>query len=99
MVFKRKSSSYFEKSKKIYGEGNVWCKICHCCLEGHPLQVRHKQEWDWGLGQAFILLEPQAAILSRSDAGSNVVKLNIKFSHPKLSIFVLHVVPNRWAGY
>ena len=27
MVFERKRSSYFEKSRKIYGEGNVRCKV------------------------------------------------------------------------
>ena len=36
------------------------------CLEGHPLQVRHKQD--------FILLLSQAAVLPESDAGSDVVK-------------------------
>ena len=25
--FEKKSSSYFEKSRKIYGEGNVQCKV------------------------------------------------------------------------
>ena len=39
-------------------------------LEGHPLQVRHKQDWARG----FILLLPQATLLPGSDAGSNVVK-------------------------
>ena len=28
-------------------------------LKGHPLQVRHKQDW----GQGFILLLPQDAVL------------------------------------
>ena len=40
------------------------------CLEEHPLQVRHKQDW----GQRFILLLPQAAVLPGSDSGSDVVK-------------------------
>ena len=43
---------------------------CHRHLEGYPLQVRHKQDW----GQGFILLLPQAGVLPRSDAGSDVVK-------------------------
>ena len=43
---------------------------CHCHLEGHPLQVRHKQDW----GRGFILLLTKAAVLLRSDAGSDVIK-------------------------
>ena len=39
-------------------------------FEGHPLQVRHKQDWD----REFILLLPQAAALPGSDAGSDVIK-------------------------
>ena len=39
-------------------------------FEGHPLQVRHKQDW----GREFILLLPQTAALSESDAGSGVIK-------------------------
>ena len=54
--------------------------------------VRHKQDW----GQGFILLLPQAAVLPRSDAGSNVVKPALSFYHPKLSDFVLHEVPDLW---
>ena len=46
------------------------CSRRHCRLEGHPLQVRYKQDW----GREFILLLPQAAVLPGSDAGSNVVK-------------------------
>ena len=39
-----------------------------CChLEGHSL-VRYKQQW----GQKFIILLPQAAMLSRADAVSDV---------------------------
>ena len=41
-----------------------------CLLKGHPLQAKHKQDWD----QRFILLLPQAAVLPRSDADSDVVK-------------------------
>ena len=59
-------------------------------LEGHPLQVRHKQNW----GRGFILLLPQAAALLESDAGSGVIKASIEFRHPKPSDFVLHVVPD-----
>ena len=39
-------------------------------FEGHPLQVRHKQDW----GRGFILLLPQTAVLPKSDAGSGVIK-------------------------
>ena len=39
-------------------------------FEGHPLQVRHKQDW----GRGFILLLPQTAALPESDAGSGVIK-------------------------
>ena len=39
-------------------------------FEGHPLQVRHKQ--DWGRGLIFLLL--QTAELPESDAGSGVIK-------------------------
>ena len=39
-------------------------------FEGHPLQVRHKQDW----GREFILLLPQTAKLPESDAGSGVIK-------------------------
>ena len=39
-------------------------------FEGHPLQVRHKQNW----GRGFILLLPQTAALPGSDAGSDVIK-------------------------
>ena len=40
------------------------------CLKGHPLTIRHKQDW----GRGFILLLPQAAVLPGSDAGSDVVE-------------------------
>ena len=39
-------------------------------FEGHPLQVRHKQDW----GRGFILLLLQTAALPGSDAGSDVIK-------------------------
>ena len=39
-------------------------------FEGHPLQVRHKQDWSRG----FILLLPQTAALPESDADSGVIK-------------------------
>ena len=39
-------------------------------FEGHPLQIRHKQDW----GRGFILLLPQTAKLPESDAGSGVIK-------------------------
>ena len=39
-------------------------------LEGHPLQVRHKQGWRRG----FILLLPQVAVLHESNADNDGVK-------------------------
>ena len=39
-------------------------------FEGHPLQVRYKQDW----GRGFILLLPQTAALPESDAGSDAIK-------------------------
>ena len=39
-------------------------------FEGHPLHVRHKQDW----GRGFILLLPQTAALLESDADSDVIK-------------------------
>ena len=39
---------------------------CRCRLEGHPLRVRHKQDW----GRGFI----QAAVPSESDAGIDGVE-------------------------
>ena len=44
-------------------------------FEGHPLQVRHKQDW----GRGFILLLPQTAVLPGSDAGSDVIKPALSF--------------------
>ena len=44
-------------------------------MEGHPLQVRHKQDWVRGL----ILLLPQTAVLPESDAGSGVIKTASNF--------------------
>ena len=44
-------------------------------FKGHPLQVRHKQDW----GQGFILLLPQTAVLPESDAGSGVIKSALDF--------------------
>ena len=39
-------------------------------FEGHPVQVRHKQDW----GRGFIVLLPQTAALSELYAGSGVIK-------------------------
>ena len=39
-------------------------------FKGHPLQVRHKQDW----GRGFILLLPRSVALPESDAGSGVIK-------------------------
>ena len=49
------------------------CKLtAHHChrLEGHPFQVRNKQDW----GQGFNPFTTSAAVLPRSDAGNDAVK-------------------------
>ena len=60
-------------------------------LEGHPLQVRHKQNW----GRGFILLLPQAVVLPESDANSDAIKPALNFVIQP-SDLVLHVVPDVW---
>ena len=45
-------------------------KCSSSSFEGHPLQARHKQDWDRG----FILLLSQTAVLPGSDAGSDAIK-------------------------
>ena len=47
----------------------------HCCLEKHPLWVRHKQDGDL----RFIFFLVQAAVLGRSDADSDGVKPALSF--------------------
>ena len=44
-------------------------------LKGHPLQVKHKQDW----GRRFIFLLPQVAVLPGSDAGSDDVETASSF--------------------
>ena len=60
--------------KCIYVIGGLtqnWDRRRRCRrLEKYPLQVRRKQNW----GRGFILLLPQTATLSESDAGSGVIK-------------------------
>ena len=46
------------------------------CLERHPPMIKHKQDW----GRGFILLQPQNAALSASDAGSDGVKPALGFA-------------------
>ena len=53
----------------------VDCMTSLSSFEGHPLQVRLKQDWSRG----FIFLLPQAAALPESDAGSGVIKLALSF--------------------
>ena len=53
-------------------------------LKGHPLQVRHKQDWDRG----FIFLLPQASVLP--DQMLAVMLLN---QHRVLSFFYLYIYP------
>ena len=48
-------------------------------FEEYPLQVRHKQNWSRG----FILLLPQTAALSESDAFSGVIKPASSFKSSK----------------
>ena len=62
------------------------------CLEEHPLRVKHKQDW----GRGFILLLPQDAVLTESDAGSHGDKASMEFRHLKPSDLELHVVPDVW---
>ena len=60
---------------------------CRRRLEGHPLRIRHKQDWARG----FILLQLQAAVMSGSNTGSDGVV-------PALVCFIknrhTHVVPD-----
>ena len=58
--FKKKSLKIFFKTQK--------CLLSS--FEGHPLQVRHKQNW----GRGFILLLPQIVALPELDAGNDVIK-------------------------
>ena len=60
-----------EEARRVL-QTNDWCASLHRRrrLKGYPLQVIHKQDW----GQGFILLLPQTAALSGSDAGSDVIK-------------------------
>ena len=53
-----------------------WKPYLCSSFEGHPLQVRHKQDWD----REFILLLPQTAVLPESDAVSSVIKPALSFS-------------------
>ena len=54
---------------------NLTLKSSSSSFEGHPLQVRHKQDW----GRGFILLLTQNAVLPGSDAGSDVIKPALSF--------------------
>ena len=53
-----------------YKNYDYGCIHCRRRLEGHPLRVRHKQDW----GRGFILLLPQDAVMPGSHAGSDGVK-------------------------
>ena len=73
------NGSYCEKEKgreskakdtMVETEGDKLSSSSSSSFEGHPLQVRHKQDW----GRGFILLLPQTAALPESDAGSDVIK-------------------------
>ena len=44
-----------------------WCSSSLSLLVRHSLRLSHKQEW----GRGFILLQPEAAVLPGSDAGSD----------------------------
>ena len=72
MLFLRKNKqSKFKKKKnaevRIIA---IFFALLLSSFEGHPLQVRHKQDW----GRGFILLLLQTAALPESDAGSGVIK-------------------------
>ena len=58
--FKKKSLKIFFKIQKCSSSS----------FEGHPFQVRYKQDW----GRRFILLLPQIVALPESDAGIGVIK-------------------------
>ena len=66
-----------------------------CCLEGHLLWVRHKQDWD----QEFILLLLQAAVLPGSDAGSDGVKPALSFYIQNCQILCSMLCPIYGACY
>ena len=51
---------------------------CRRCLEWHPLQVRHKQDWYWG----FILLLPQAQYCPNQMLAVMLLSQH-RISHPK----------------
>ena len=55
---------FFEKKNLLFNAA------IRSSFEGHPLQVRHKQDW----GRRFIILLPQTAALPESDAVSGVIK-------------------------
>ena len=63
-------SEYVNKRKKFLVYPLLLKQKSSSSFEGHPLQARHKQNWDRG----FILLLPQTAALPGSDAGSDVIK-------------------------
>ena len=77
MIFFDSDRSTFSQPQKI--------RLSRRHLEGHPLQVRHKQGWARG----YIILLFQASVLPGSEA-------SIGFRHPKPSDLVLHVVPDAW---
>ena len=59
----------FVKALGAILSNNMFMVSSSSSFEWHPLQVRHKQDWDRG----FILLLPQTAALPGSDAGSGVI--------------------------
>ena len=69
----------------------VMYSCCHC-LKGHPLQVRHKQDW----GQGFILLLTQTAVLPGSDGGSDVVKPASSFVIQNCQTSCSNALPDVW---
>ena len=56
-------------SSPLERDGGIQSSSSSSSFEGHPLQVRHKQDW----GRGFIFLQPQTAALPGSDAGSDVI--------------------------
>ena len=65
LIPKSRNQSKFIRLKLIQS-----LSLSSSSFEGHPLHVRHKQNW----GRGFILLLPQTAALPGSDAGSGVIK-------------------------
>ena len=70
-----KQYASLQSSTNAHSQTNSSLLSSSSSFEGHPLQVRHKQDW----GRGFILLLPQTVALAESDAGSGVIKAASSF--------------------